>query len=659
MIYLRAFLLFSLVVIHVVGGAALFRRYFPKESPWLGFLIPGFAVAMLCNFIEHGVALTGLHWLMILTTIGAIAALVCTPRVRWRYLWKPTLIFVVAFLIPFVLHCYKPDIAPRRDSAIDLQFVASFCMGDTLPPDSGWLPGFTNKLYYNFTHYSASVLARLLGVDPGTGINVAGSLLSGLILFCSGAIAYGVSKQRLWVALLVTLMTATAMDGDTAWLWLFSKDLKEPDDMTIFFNHAGDNCPTPFDWLMKCPPDWYCMRELIPLGYWGWSGAYHSVAGGQLLIVFSIFCMVEMFNRPGTNWPWIGTVWAILLMVVCSTWGVPMMSLLFLASAGWCVWRGIYPGSWRMVILMTMVGVTAMTPDLLDFLQVVTPPGAAPNAEEHTPLVEFLFQWWPVFIPWVLLFFWWKQLHPVVRIIQIVTPVMYFVVEYHNIGCRMDMTGKCWGYVYGAAWVAFIPAMLSLRSWTLRGVSLAFVVMCGLSTCFWVDYYQRSIDWDNVAQLTGQGTMRSDPVKARIWNKVATVKHKIMIQGIDTWCYADNPMLANLNYNKTYIAWCSHCAGALHPNSFDVAPTRDDEVNTMYKGLMPDPLGFLRKNDISMVTIWPDDNIKPEIVEKLKQQLGPDYTYVDCRNPSADPSENQAGIFMYRGMTVDGQVAQR
>ncbi len=69
---------------------------------------------------------------------------------------------------------------------------------------------------------------------------MAGSLLSGLILFTAGAIAYGIAGQRLWVALLAVLMTATAMDGNTAWLWLYSPNVKEPDDCTIFFNHAGD-----------------------------------------------------------------------------------------------------------------------------------------------------------------------------------------------------------------------------------------------------------------------------------------------------------------------------------------------------------------------------------------------------------------------------------
>ena len=44
MLLLRAVLLWSLVSLHVVGGAAVFRRFFPRESPWWGFFLPSLAL---------------------------------------------------------------------------------------------------------------------------------------------------------------------------------------------------------------------------------------------------------------------------------------------------------------------------------------------------------------------------------------------------------------------------------------------------------------------------------------------------------------------------------------------------------------------------------------------------------------------------------------
>ncbi len=599
---------------------------------------------MVCCFIEHGFPLTELPWLMVVTVPGSIWLLV-SPDARWSTLWKPTVVFLVAFAIPFTLHCLKPDIGPKRDGPLDLFLVTSFCQGDTLPPDSAWMPGFALKFYYDYTHYAASVMLRLFDLDMGTGFNMAGSLISGLILFMAGAIAFCVAGQRLWVALLVVLMTATAMDGSTAYLWLFSPQIKEPDDTTIFFNHSGDACAGAFDWLIPHGKDYWAAHEVFPLGYWGWAGCYHSVAAGQFITLLSVLCLVEMFNRPRTNWPWIGSLWSILLMLVCATWGVPMLTLFFLMGAGWCIWRKIYPENWKVVLLVTAGAVTALTPMLLYFLEVRTPAGSMPE-EGHTPWQEFVVQWWPAFIPWLLLFFWWKRTHPAVRILQIVLPIMFIVVENYNIGARIDMTGKCWSFIYGAAWVVFLPSLLALRSWTLRGVFAAFVVASALSACFWVDYYHRSIDWDNVGQLTGQGDMRSEPAKKRIFDVVSRHDHQIMIVGKDYWNYAESPILANLTHNKTYIAWYFHCITAFHPDSFDVGCTRDEQVNSLLTGKMADPLAFLGEAKITMVVVWPGDNIDAAVVAKLQQQLAPNFTYVDCRDPDAGPGASPCGVFV-------------
>ena len=63
MLLLRAVLLELLVCFHVIGGAVLFRRLFPRESPWLAFILPTLVVMCLFNFIEHFIALPNLAWL--------------------------------------------------------------------------------------------------------------------------------------------------------------------------------------------------------------------------------------------------------------------------------------------------------------------------------------------------------------------------------------------------------------------------------------------------------------------------------------------------------------------------------------------------------------------------------------------------------------------
>jgi hypothetical protein len=650
MIYLRAIFLFSLVALHLIGGAALFRRLFPRESPWLGFIIPCLTIALVCNCLEHAIALTWLACLLPFTAMGSVWLLI-SRKTNWRLLWKPTVVFLLCFAIPFVLRCLKPNLGLVRDGPLDLSLIGNFCMGDTLPPENIFMPGFRVTEYYDFTHYAASVAIRLFDLDLGTGFNVMSALLAGLILFCTGAIAYRLSQRRLWISLIVVLMTAAAMDGITDDLWLRHPDFKWPDDATNLFNRSGVNAPgiavAPYDSILPRRHDYYATHELIPPGYWTWIGSYHSVMAGQFLVLFTVFCLVEMFNRRRTNWPWIGPLWAMLLLLVCSTWAVPITATFFLISAIWCLRRGIHPRDWRIVARVTAAALICLTPMLIYFLRVGMPYAFMPP-EGPTPLYEFLLQWWPVYIPWALLLFWWPRTHPVVRILQILLPVFFLALEHFNLEARIDTTGKLWGVLFAAGWAAFLPTMLALRSWTLRAVFALFFAATVISTCFWVDFYYRSIWWPNVAQLTGEGDFRTDPAKGRVLNIVNSVHHKIIIPGRSTFGYDDDPILASLTYNRAYIAWYFHTKLALEPDSVDEADARDADVNNLLNGKLPNPLDFLLTKSIWMVVIWPDQAIAPAVVEALKPQLAPAYTYIDCRGLNPDPKAPQAGVFLYR-----------
>ena len=641
MIYLRDLLIYCLVALHFIGGAALFRRLFPRESPWLGFLIPPLAIAIACNFLEHYVALTELICLFPVTAIGS-AWLILSPRTNWHLLGKPAVVFLVALAFPFVLRCYLPVIDVVRDGPPDLFLIANFCMGQTLPPDSSWMPGFKLLYYYDFTHYAASVVIRLLGLDIGTGFNVASALLAGLMLFCTGAIAYRVSRRRLWVALLVVVMTVTAMDGITDYLWLFQPDHKGPGDSTnLLISSSGDG-PWPFDKIIPRNNDYYSTHELIPPGYWCWIGSYHSVMGGQFLVLFSVLCLVEMYHRRRTNWPWIGSFLAVMLLLVCSTWGVPIAAAFLLVGVISCVRRGIYPCEWRFVLMAAAVISVGLTPMFIYFLQSNTPDSGMPPGG-HTPFLEFVFQWWPVYVPWFLLFFWWRRTHPAVHVLQILLPLFFLWVEYTNFGARIDMTGKIWGYIFCAGWAAFVPSMLAMRGWSawiLRGVFALFFAATVISACFWVDYYHRTIWWDNLGQLAGEGELRTDPTKMRIFNVISTVHHKIIMP--------DDPVLANFTLNWAFVG-DPFFTRLVHPESMEQAPTRGIDVDNFYAGKMARPLDFLLTKGISLVVIWPNRNVTAPILASLQAQIGSAYTYIDCRGPNPDPNWAQAGVFVYRG----------
>jgi len=132
------------------------------------------------NFIEHMIAIPTLKPLLPFTIVGSLW-LICSKRTHWRGLRLPTGIFLGCFLFTLFLRAIYPDISAARDGIYDLQFIASFCMGKTLPVESIWIPPMKLIYYYAFGHYGCSILIRLFGFDIGTGFNVGAALISAWI----------------------------------------------------------------------------------------------------------------------------------------------------------------------------------------------------------------------------------------------------------------------------------------------------------------------------------------------------------------------------------------------------------------------------------------------------------------------------------------------
>ena len=45
--FIQALYLWTFVSALAIGGALVFRRFFPDESPWFGFLVPPLGVVLL------------------------------------------------------------------------------------------------------------------------------------------------------------------------------------------------------------------------------------------------------------------------------------------------------------------------------------------------------------------------------------------------------------------------------------------------------------------------------------------------------------------------------------------------------------------------------------------------------------------------------------
>jgi hypothetical protein len=664
MLLLRALLLWALVSVHVVGGAVLFRRLFAGESVWFGFIVPALAFCLGLNFIEHFVALPSLLWLLPLTTLGSLL-LVARPdfdwrnwrsaqgkgnresrAAAWRNLRLPGGIFLGSFAFTFLVRCLEPSVLASSDGLSDLNLIANFCHGETLPPTDGWMPPFKLEYYYTFQHYAASVVVRLLGVDIGTGDNLAHGLLMAFICLAAAAAAWRISG-RAWVAMLMPVLIVAAATGSSAYLLLTEPD-PSPWVMTNVIGGLDHPDRNPI-WRLLATAPYRERLELQVPGFWTWRDEYHPNAGGHFLALCAVWVLAELLRKERQNWPWIGAALVPFLAIVTSTWALPITGLL--CGVGLVVaWRsGRRPGNELLVGGAIAGGLVALWPTLMPLFNAPnSPPVMWNHPEWRTPLYEFLIQWWPIILLWLALIPGWSKLPLAVRVAHVIVPLMLLGIEFINVeDGRYNTIEKMWGYTFGVGFVAFFPAVAARRGIGNRLVTGLIVFSSLIALGGWLRGTFKSVDSRDAWHLEANGILRLDPQRARLLQTLAPLHGATILTGKVIWDYNDSPALAVFSGNRDYIAWTWSEFHFGHGGESDF---RADQVNDLYAGKMADPLTFLEGHDIAAVVIWPDDDIPDDLLAKLKQQLISRYTYVDARG---DGSRN-AGVFVRQPGLADG-----
>ncbi|MCE0522783.1 MAG: DUF2298 domain-containing protein [Methylacidiphilales bacterium] len=641
MLLLRALILWSLISLHVVGGAAIFGRLFPRESRWFGFIVPGLALVLVLNFIEHIVALPTLLWLLPFTTLGSLWALLY-PGWDRKGLLLPAVIFLASFAFTLGLRAIKPDIVGIKDGVVDLSLMSSFCMGEKVPPTLIWYPPLHLAQYYAFGHYAMSVVTRFLGLDVGTGFNLSSALFSSLECLLAAAVAWRISRQKLWITLLAPVLLECAATGATAYFWLTTKDFDPYHslDILVGMDNPADHNPL---WHWLHPALWYDRRELFPPGVWSWLGSFHSTSGGQFLVLFFTYALTEVLRRRSSNWPWLCLLTIPFFSVVTSTWAVLLEAPLLLGALYW-VWRyKLAPESFRFVLLGFGLILALLAPTLLDFLTTTGVPGMDwTDPDARTEPVEFFVLWWPILLPWLALIFTWRKLPPVVKTVIVVLPFALLGMEFYTIAGRPDWTGKLWSYIFGVGWVTLIPTLCRRRGLLFRGLLGLLLASSLLSFIAWSQYTWRMHSADDSWHLEGTGTFRINPLRGNLLQALSQLKGQTVITGKSDDLYSQSPALVAFTGNRDYVTWSYFCDGVEGGNTYRQASRRQDEVNALYDGKCDNPLLFLRTHDIAALVIYPLDNVPRDVIAKLQKQLEPYYAYTDFSDDTAT-----SGIFIF------------
>jgi hypothetical protein len=646
MLLLRAAFLAFLVCFHVIGAAVLFRRLFPRESPWLGFFVPTLAVMFVFNFAEHFIALPNLGWLLPFTLLGLLSGLM-RPGYSWDGLRLPGILFVVIFFLALVVRCLDPGIHDNGEGPADFARILDFSLGDKLPPTDSWCPPYDHGGYYTFQHYGASLLTRLFSVDLGTGYNISFVLLNALTALAGAAMAWSIGGRRTWISVATIAVLLAEFTGSAPilvvmqWFGMSHLNLGDAFHLSVDLNENWDNPQlNPFSSLLAHDAFHQTQRLFTPM-YDFYFPEFHANLGGHFMVLASLFMAQEASRTERSNWPWIALVLLPVATLITSTWFFIIVFAISFGGFAVALLMGRRPQNWQFVILAATAGLVLIWPSVGYLIEVAsTQKFIWTPASGRTALDVFLLQWWPIYVPWLLLCF--VRLGTFPRFLHVLIAVLFVFVEFVTVGDRGLTIEKMWGGLYGMGLVTLWPLVFSQRLLVFRFLTVLFLVVSAGFILIWAKMTQDWVDWDNgVLHLQGDSDIQVDPQKKRLLQVMKQLHAATILSGKSEYSYNQAPEAVGFSENRCYIAWfyqefqCGHGGEAEY---------RDKMSNRFFAGTIPDPLAFLQAARIDAVLVWPDDTIPDPILDQLKSQLAPAYDYIDCKGDGP----NNAGIFMPR-----------
>jgi hypothetical protein len=603
------------------------------------------------NFLEHFIAMPDLGWLLPITLAGIGVALF-RPGYSWDGLRLPSIVFVGLFTWALFIRCMDPVITCNTEGVADMARILDFCLGSKLPAIDTWCPPYDHGGYYTFQHYGASLLKRLLSLDIGTGYNMGYILLNALTILVGTGAAFVISGRKTWVALATLAVLLGNYNGSSVILLFWNTAHPVPGLFDIFDNRLandiGDgwndpNRHNPFGWIFRVPPPG--LRLFLP-AFNTYVSEFHANLGGHFMTLASLLAANEAFKEERSNWPWICLLIFPVMTIITSTWFVVVVALLCGGSLVAALLAGRRPEQWVFVMGGSGMAFVLLWPSVDSLLA-----GTYPVNIHWTPWLEytngweFVIQWWPIIIPWFALLFVWRRLSLLARWIHAALPLLLIFIEVVTFDSRTLTVEKMWGAVYGAGLVTFYPLVFVQRKLPFRFLTAVFLVISTLFIVAWgIKKYHET--WVAISfQLKGDTVFTTDSQRNRLLQVLKRFHGATILNGQCEEAYNQSPSLVGFSENMCYIAWYYQEYQCGHGGE---AEFRARQSNDFFAGKMEDPLSFLRSNNIAAVMIYPEEDPKNAIpndrLKQFKDQLAPDYYYIDCKGD--DPNAENAGVFV-------------
>ena len=287
-----------------------------------------------------------------------------------------------------------------------------------------------------------------------------------------------------------------------------------------------------------------------------------------------------------------------------------------------------------------VLGVTLLWPALNDLSH-----GAAPAIFNWSwDLLRdrwtFIIQWWPLYLPWLLLCFLWPRMNAAQRWLHFLFIPILLATELFYFDERGTMLEKTWSGTFGIGMAMLYPTLFAQRAWACRLLSVA-ILLTGFASlgAYFDGAYRFAAGTGAALHLEGDHFIQENPQMNRMKEVLSRIHGQNVITGLSHHAWSESTALPAFTENRCYLGWTNAEETCGHPGE---ANFREKQINAFFAGNLPDPMGFLQLNHIAAILVWPDDHITPDQLEALKKSLAPAYAYIDCKGDGGD----NAGVFL-------------
>lgn len=168
----------------------------------VGMLLTGFVFWLLSSFgflrNDNGGIL--LAWL--LTLVLALTVYLRGDAIDWRAWWRENrsvvmlaeVLFLVLLIGWAIFRAHQNEIR-TTEKPMDLMFLNSIMRSPQMPPNDGWMSGYSISYYY-FGYLMAAMLSKLSGIPASAGYNMTNVMVFSLTGLTAFGVAYNLVRSR-------------------------------------------------------------------------------------------------------------------------------------------------------------------------------------------------------------------------------------------------------------------------------------------------------------------------------------------------------------------------------------------------------------------------------------------------------------------------------